>query len=165
MAALNIESARVVATSKGALWVDTIQRSTCNSCSSRAGCGQYTLNKLQLHRQSHLKVPIDPSLEGRFVVGDFVKIGVPQGLVLKFALVVYILPLMAMIAGALLADNHFGTDLAAGVGGVVGLVAGFLGVRLYSNAASVKKDSHPVLIITEAEKNCFIPAENVELLN
>lgn len=165
MSQLNIESARVVAISDDALWVDTIQRSTCNACSQRAGCGQYALNKLQPQRHTHLKIPLNGASKHDFSTGDFVKIGVPQGLVLKSALIVYILPLVAMLAGAMVADRLFGTDLAAGLGGLLGLGVGFLSVRVYSNRAAKRADSQPVLVSADTEKNCYIPANIVELSN
>ncbi|MBF2948649.1 transcriptional regulator, partial [Pseudomonas aeruginosa] len=34
------EQGRVVATEPGAVWVETVCRSTCSSCSANAGCGQ-----------------------------------------------------------------------------------------------------------------------------
>ncbi len=165
MSPLNIESARVVAISDDALWVDTIQRSTCNACSQRAGCGQYALNKLHPQRPTHLKIPFNGVFKHDFATGDFVKIGVPHGLVLKSALVVYILPLMAMLAGAMVADRLFGTDLAAGLGGLLGLVFGFFAVRMYSNRAAKHADSQPVLVSADTEKNCYIPTNIVELSN
>lgn len=163
MTQLNVESARVVAIASDAIWVDTIQRSTCNACSSRAGCGQYAMNKLSPQRHTHLKIPLDGLSPSDFVVGNYVKIGVPDGLVLKSAVVVYILPLLAMIGGAMFADRLFGSDLAAGLGGLLGLVLGFVGVRVYSSLASTHTGSQPVLVASSQEENCYIPAKVVEL--
>ncbi|HSG59806.1 MAG TPA: SoxR reducing system RseC family protein [Pseudomonadales bacterium] len=163
MSQLNVESARVVAISAEAIWVDTIQRSTCNACSSRAGCGQYAMNKLSPQRHTHLKIPLGHHSQHDFAVGTYVKIGVPEGLVLKSALVVYILPLLVMIGGAMIADRLFGTDLAAGLGGALGLALGFVAVRAYSSMVSTRQGGQPVLVASTSQENCYIPAKIVEL--
>lgn len=40
------EQGRVVATEPGAVWVETVRRSTCSSCSANAGCGQGLMQRL-----------------------------------------------------------------------------------------------------------------------
>lgn len=159
----NVESARVVAVSDDFLWVETIQQSTCSSCSSRSGCGQYALNKWQPKRQSHLKVPLGSQSASDFGAGDFVKIGVPEGLVLKSAVLVYILPLLVMLCMAMLAEHFVGSDIAAGIGAVLGLVLGFAGVKVMSNRVSSKPQNHPVLMTHGREENCYISTEVIEL--
>ena len=49
------EPGRVVAVEEGAVWVQTLRKSTCSSCSANAGCGQGLLDKLALARKERLK--------------------------------------------------------------------------------------------------------------
>lgn len=163
MAELNIESARVVSIREDAVWVETIQKSTCASCASRSGCGQYLLGKWRPTSDAHLKVPLGDHPANAFKVGDYVRIGVPAGMVLKFAIIVYMLPVVWMLGGALLAQYLLESDLAAAAGAIAGLGAGFGCVIAISKRAALKSYNHPVLVAGNSEENCHISATVVEL--
>jgi sigma-E factor negative regulatory protein RseC len=163
MSGLNIESARIVAISDDAIWVETIQKSTCANCASRSGCGQYLLGKWRAEQDSRLKIPFGKHQPSDFQVGDYVSIGVPEGMVLKFAIIVYMLPVVWMLGGALFAQHLLGSDLAAAVGAVIGLVVGFGSVMAISKRAALQSYNHPVLVAGNSDKNCHISATVVEL--
>lgn len=95
------ESGRVVAVEAGAVWVQTLRKSTCSSCSANAGCGQGLLDKLALGSQ---RGTVRALTDLQLAVGDEVVIGVREDLLLRSAVQVYLLPLLALLAGALLAE-------------------------------------------------------------
>lgn len=95
------ESGRVVAVENGAVWVQTLRRSTCSACSANAGCGQGVMDKLGVgQRFARVRALTDL----RLAVGDGVVIGIREELLLSRSLRVYLLPLLGLFAGAMLAQ-------------------------------------------------------------
>lgn len=95
------EQGRVVAVEDGAVWVETLRRSTCSGCSANSGCGQGLMEKLGVgQRRGYVRALSDLQL----AVGDGVTIGIREDLVLRSALRVYLLPLLGLFAGAMLAE-------------------------------------------------------------
>ena len=89
------ERGHVLSVEDGAVWVETVRRSTCGSCSARAGCGQAMLQKLGSGaRQGFVRVLSDSSHR----VGDVVVIGVPENAVVRSSLLVYAVPLLGLFA-------------------------------------------------------------------
>lgn len=95
------EQGRVVAIEDGAVWVETLRRSTCNACSASAGCGQGLMERLGVgQRRGYVRALTDLQLS----VGDGVTIGIREELMLRSALRVYLLPLLGLFVGAMLAQ-------------------------------------------------------------
>lgn len=96
------EQGRVVALEPGAVWVETLRKSTCSSCSANAGCGQGLLDKLGTGggRRGHVRALCDLQLS----VGDAVVIGVREDLLVRGSLLIYLVPLVGLFAAALFAQ-------------------------------------------------------------
>ena len=100
-----IEENGIVAAVHGDLAeVESQRRSTCGGCSVNGACGTSLLERFFGRRQLILTVrnPVGAR------PGDAVVVGVPEAALLQASLVAYLLPLAAMIAGAIA-----GTELAA----------------------------------------------------
>lgn len=124
------ERARVAEAGKGYAWVEIQRRSACGSCHASEGCGTATLAKMWSGRQVRTRAISDVPLRP----GDEVIVGLADGVLLRGALLAYLLPLALMLAGALLGEAAF-----AGAGeepvillGALGLGLGFLAVRVSS---------------------------------
>ncbi len=120
------ESGRVVAIEKDCLWVETIRRSTCGSCSAQKACGHGLMNQLTSGRQHLVRV-----LPGTFQASDFqldnqVEIAIPERLLVGGALIVYLLPILALLAGGAIASQFWSGDGAALIGSILGFVSGFV---------------------------------------
>ncbi len=104
-----------------------VDRSTaCGSCQARAACGK-GLSQMA-GRRSH---EVDARCEQPVQVGDTVVLGVEESLLVQGALLVYLLPLAALLAGALLGawlQNGEGWSIALGFAGFA-LAAVFLRLR------------------------------------
>ena len=105
----------------GGVWVEGVQKSACNSCNARSGCGQHSLSKLG--RPMRLWVESDKNLS----VGQEVILSIPSGGLAVSALILYGLPLLTLITGASV-GQLFG-DAPAAVGGLAGLAVGFILAR------------------------------------
>lgn len=96
------EQGRVVAVEPGAVWVETLRKSTCSSCSVKAGCGQGLLEQLGASgRRGYVRALSDLQLNA----GDTVIIGVREDLLVRGSLLVYLLPLFGLFAAAVLAEQ------------------------------------------------------------
>ena len=96
------EQGRVVAVEQGAVWVETLRKSTCSSCSVKAGCGQGLLDQLGASgRRGYVRALSDLQLS----VGDAVVIGVREDLLVRGSLLVYLLPLLGLFVAAVLAEQ------------------------------------------------------------
>lgn len=104
-----VESARVISISKDALWVEAVQRSTCGSCVAEKGCGQRLLARLSGKTMRLRVLPGERSLMD-YRVGESVEIGIPEDVVVRGSLLVYILPLMMMILSAWFGHQWFAVE-------------------------------------------------------
>ncbi|MFC1578822.1 SoxR reducing system RseC family protein [Pseudomonadota bacterium] len=130
-----VETGRVVAVEADALWVETIRRSTCGTCAARQGCGHGLLNRIGDGRSGYVRVLRGPSAErSPCEVNDQVRISIPEQVILRGSVVVYMLPLLCMLAGAALAVRLFpaGSEILAAAGAAVGLGLGFGLVRWHA---------------------------------
>lgn len=124
------ETGRVVAVEASAVWVETVRQSTCQSCSARQGCGHSLMERDRAGARARVRAMVDGH---RLQPGDQVVVGVPEGALMHGAVMVYLMPLVLLFAGALLGALISGPEqtLAAPFG-VAGLLAGFLINRWYS---------------------------------
>lgn len=95
-----VEKGWVTAVETDAVWVETIQRSTCDSCSAKKGCGQRVLAQLAGHT-AQLRVSLPPQQQRIFSCGDAVEIGIAEHAVVATSMLAYLLPLVvALLCGA-----------------------------------------------------------------
>ena len=130
-----IETGRVVAVEADALWVETIRQSTCGACAARQGCGHGLLNRIGDGRTGYVRVLRGPASGRRpCAVNDQVRISIPEQVILRGSAVVYMVPLLCMLAGAALAVQLFpaGPEALAAIGAAVGLGSGFGLVRWHA---------------------------------
>lgn len=113
--------------------VVTQRSSGCSSCSTQ-GCGTGTLSQLFAARSQELRVlnPIDAR------VGEQVILGLEEGALLRGSLAVYIVPLLALLAGGLFGEwlaaalaLEQSAELVTASAALAGLAAGFGWVRMF----------------------------------
>ena len=117
------ETARVVSVEKEALWVETIRRSTCGTCSVQKGCGHGLLNRIGDGRRNYVRVPGDGRDLSQYAVNDEVTITLPEETLLFGSFVVYVVPLLLLIGTAGLAAYLW--PMAGDAAPVGGAIAGF----------------------------------------
>lgn len=121
------ETGRVVAIKGDKAWVQTIRASACESCSARAGCGQRVLASASGGRAN--QVLVSNHLNAR--VGDEVTVTIEESALLSASLLVYALPLLLMLLGAVTGQQWLpAQDAGAIAGAVAGLAGGFAIARL-----------------------------------
>ena len=130
--ALTVERARVIAVGSDAaegdsVWVETLQGSTCSGCAARSGCGQGVMRRWFSRESLCLELHRAEGDDTAYAVGQWVEIGIPEGVVVRAALLAYLLPIVMLMLGAALGSALFAGELAVlllsllGLGGGIGL--------------------------------------------
>lgn len=143
------ETATVLRREGQRIWVQPERQSTCGHCAVRAGCGTAVLGKWLGRKQP----PLELLDETGAMPGEQVRLGIREAALLRGSLLVYLLPLLALVAGALTAELLGLGEGAVILGGLLGLAAGFLLVARRHRAMAGDPRYRPMVIarITAAE--------------
>ncbi len=117
-----IEEQAIVSGLDGDLAIIRMQRqSACSHCELNKGCGTGAIGRLLGHRSKPLAIRNDYDLKA----GDRVLLGLPDRAFLNASLLIYGLPLVALIGGGLLAQWAFtGSELSVLIFSTAGFIAG-----------------------------------------
>lgn len=118
------QTAEVTQTAADGVWVRAVEPSGCGTCGGQ-GCSSRRIAELFQRSPRQFRVECDLAL----APGDRVVVGMVKGSVLKIALRAYGLPLMSMLAGALLTQALMPGDGPAAIGTLLGGLTGWLAVR------------------------------------
>jgi sigma-E factor negative regulatory protein RseC len=106
--------------------VESRQGGGCGRCDSENGCGSGKLSQLFATQPRRFRVRNEANAE----VGSEVLVTLTAGVLLRSAMLMYILPLVLLFAGAAVAGavarDAASADGYAGAGGLAGLVLGFV---------------------------------------
>lgn len=109
--------------------VESTQGGGCGNCDSENGCGSGKLSQLFCSEPRRFRVRND----GNAQVGALVQVTLPDGVLLRSALVVYMLPLVLLLGGAMIGaqwvNDAADSDAYAALGGLIGLSSGFVLVK------------------------------------
>ena len=145
------ETARVVAIETESLWVETIRKSTCGTCAAQKGCGHGLLNRFGdgKGKRGYVRVLQSAQLAATDCrIDDQVLIAIPEEIILRGSLVVYMLPLFSMLLGAVLGTSFYPADHDgfALTGALLGLLLGFAAVRMHARYHRNNQDYQPTLL-------------------
>lgn len=129
----------VMETALNVAWVQAVSTSSCEQCNGK-GCGSSKLGQLfcSKPRQFQVNNPINAQ------IGDEVIVAVVEGTILRSIALVYILPLVFLLIGAMLAERFSANDLHVAAGAGIGVVLGFLFARWLS-ARPLVQQAHPYI--------------------
>lgn len=114
-----------------AVWVETLQKSTCGSCHAKSGCGQHVLGKA-LSTSSSIRVLLKGKSPEQFSLNQQVTIGIPEDVVVRGSLIIYLVPLLSLLFFANVGYALAASDAVSILFGAVGLVAGGAMVRWHA---------------------------------
>ena len=103
------ETARVIAIENNQLLLEAETSTACNACAAKQGCGTSVLSKWVGRKFTRFQAPNTVNAQ----VGDEVVVGLAEEAMLKGSMIVYLLPLLAMIGFALLADSRRSAETAS----------------------------------------------------
>ena len=137
---LSLESEPSAVDSTATLEIE--RKIACGLCGQTRGCGNSIWGKLFAHQSTAFKAQNRINAK----VGDSVIVGINESALLKSALLLYILPLVTMLIGAILATQIHNTNGYAMLGALVGLVLGFVWVKGHTMSNSYFKLQQPVIL-------------------
>lgn len=101
------EAAIVTRIADGQVWIKSLQSNACGGCMQQASCGTATLAKWLPKRE--FAIDCDRMLR----IGDQVQVAIDDTHVLLSSLVLYLLPLLTMLAGVGLASAFLPATVTA----------------------------------------------------
>lgn len=120
------ERVQVMAVAEDSVLLAARRKSACGDCAARAGCGHGLLDDIGRTRAVALTLPRG-QLPAEVSAGQSVLLGVPAGTVLAASIRVYLIPLLGLLGGALLAQGVMpGHDAAALLAALSGLALAVL---------------------------------------
>lgn len=125
--------------------VEARQGGGCGQCDSANGCAGGKVSKLFCSQPRQFRVRNDISAR----IGEEVQVSVADGVLLRSAVIMYMLPLLLLLAGGGL-GSYWATDVAsrdgyAAVGALLGLVAGFLLIKFASVRYRALSAAQPII--------------------
>lgn len=117
--------AKVVATKHLTASVSVQQVSGCEQCNGK-GCGSSKVAQLFCQQNATFEVVNLVNAQQ----GDEVLISVQEGALLRGITVLYLMPLCALVIGAVVASYSLHSEFWVAIGAILGLLLGFFGVKL-----------------------------------
>ncbi len=137
------QTAEVVAVETDAVWVTVADtHHACHQCSAKKGCGLGLLNRMGRQQGHTLRIPLH-SQSYNVSLGDNVTISIPPKTLIYSAFIVYLLPLLTLLSGAVL-GSPWG-NITSFIGATCGFVMGFGLVRVHAYCTRQRPDLQPFL--------------------
>lgn len=137
------QNARVIEVEGAFAVIETERVSSCGSCASSKSCGTSALSKVLGHQVNHIRVINQINAKA----GDQVIVGLQESALLRGSMAVYLVPLLGLILGGMLAQlAGEGGDIASGLGAACGFLLGFVWLRRFSDKVA-KDDRYQAVII------------------
>lgn len=136
------ERGQVMAVEGERVRVAVERQSACGSCKARAACGQGLMQALRAGRCHEVEALCHLPVQ----IGDQVVLGVAESWAVRSALLVYLLPLLALLGGALIA---YALGLSEGwsiLAALAGFVVVIMSLRRYNLALERNDRALPVVL-------------------
>lgn len=105
----------------------------CGRCHEPGGCGGQSLSQMFCAKPREYALPNTVMAQ----VGERVVLGVPEGVLNRTAMLAYVVPVLAVLLGALVGRSWGGSDGAAVIGAALGLGSGWLLLRRRRSVAGM----------------------------
>ncbi|MDG3087150.1 SoxR reducing system RseC family protein [Vibrio hannami] len=117
----------VEATTKGnKVGLSCEQQTSCSHCSSQKSCGTGLVSKAIGNKTHKWELMTDKLVE----VGQTVEIGLSEQNLVKYASIIYLLPILGLILGATIAELFLTPIIQTGEGVTILLSVGFMGLGI-----------------------------------
>jgi sigma-E factor negative regulatory protein RseC len=140
-----IETGKVVSVEPEGLWVETISRSVCGTCKAEKGCGQSLMAKWSGHT-SYLWVLLEGRNPDAYQAGDSIQIGIPEDVIARGSMIVYLVPLIVMVLMTVFAHQQFANEAMTVLFAILGLLLGGALIRWHAWKTRFDPRLQPVLV-------------------
>lgn len=126
--------------------VEPVEIGGCGKCDSAGGCGSSKLSQLLRVKPRRFRVQNEADVQ----VGSMVQVTLEEGVLLRSAMLMYLLPLVFLLLGAI-SGLHWASewhrDAYSALGGLCGLISGFVVVQFWSKRQGFISVAEPVILI------------------
>lgn len=122
--------------------IEVVRKTACGLCGKTRGCGNAIWGKIFAHKMTSFKA--QNTIDAK--VGQSVVVGINERAVMQSALLLYLVPLVMMLIGSILALQFNTSDAAAIVGAVIGLLAGFFWVKAHIEGRDYYQNQQPTIL-------------------
>lgn len=153
---------RVTRTEGDQVWIQTEAQTGCHSCSAKTGCGSALIAQMfpqRFNQQLQLPFKLGGTLPRP---GDHVVLGIDEAYLQRLSLLLYAVPLLGLLGGAILGQFLIGTELAAVVAGLSGLGLALWSVR-WSARRMLGLASRAVSILRIERSHTAVPLDSLRL--
>ncbi len=138
------EPATVVRVDGDVVWVRCESQQGCQRCAEGRGCGGGVLGKLLGDRLRTIRAARG---DFRLAAGESVVIGLAETALVRASVAMYLIPLLSMLAAALLAWRVGGESEAWAIsGGLAGFLVGLVHARRFGSRHDADSRYQPVVI-------------------
>ncbi len=163
------QHARVIAVEGDTVVLQTETQSACGGCQANSTCGTGLLAKLFPERaRQPLHLPV-AGLSRPLLPGQRVVLGIDESYLRHHMLLLYAVPLLGLLGGAILGDLWGGghavggaSELAAILGGLSGLTAAVFWVR-WRTSGNAARIAHSVRILRVEPGTRSVPVQDIGL--
>lgn len=149
------QPAKVIAETASTYLLETLPQSACARCEAGNGCGGGILAQAFANKTFHLSIAKTRTLH----IDELVQIGIQSSVLIRGSFLLYLLPLVLMVTGALLMGSlTMNQDVYTVSGAVVGLLLGSYFGRSLSNYYFNSGKSTPILIDDDNNDSCWYNA-------
>jgi sigma-E factor negative regulatory protein RseC len=138
------EVATVTWSGQGLARVEAARNSACAQCSSRSNCSQGVLSQWSRGRSVEIEVLNPDNLP--LAPGQQVLIGLDEGGLMRASLLLYLVPLLLLVAGALVASMLGASEAIQMLTAALMLLVGFVAVRFLTRNTAELSRYQPVLL-------------------
>lgn len=118
------------------------RRTACGLCGQKRGCGNATWGKLLGHKSQTVTAENAIGAD----VGASVVVGIDEHVFLRSVFYLYIVPLLSMLLGAILADVFYDNEFYVMLAALSGLILGFVLVKRYLAGAAESGNRYAVIL-------------------
>lgn len=122
--------------------IEVVRQTACSLCGQTRGCGNALWGKMFAHKATSFKAQNNINAK----TGQSVIVGIDEKALVKSALLLYIVPLVTLFIGAILALQVSDSDLSAMFGAVVGVLAGYFWVKAHTLGRSYDQSHQPKIL-------------------
>ncbi|MGQ0442897.1 MAG: SoxR reducing system RseC family protein [Methylophilaceae bacterium] len=126
--------------------LEIVRKTACGLCGQTQGCGNTIWGKLLSHKSTQFKAQNLINAK----VGDSVIVGIDESALMKSVLLLYMVPLVTMLLGAILIAQLSASELLAMLGALVGLLLGFLWVKGHTSGRVYYQAHQPKILRLES---------------
>lgn len=123
-------------------WINTASKLACSSCKVESTCGNGILEKYLAGKVFVAK--IENELQAK--VGDKVEISIPRSSITKASLIVYFIPLLGLILGALFGQSLFNSEASTIVSSIFGFILGLTVTHFYNQQLADEQQYQPKMV-------------------